>query len=74
MRLSLVLDISKAVVAMYVGVFCVLVSYNNVIDYNTNFQFVQHVLAMDQMKAFLQAIICMDVRSLLRHFTLCFTI
>ena len=52
MRLSLVLDISKAVVAMYVGVFCVLVSYNNVIDYNTNFQFVQHVLAMDQMKAF----------------------
>ncbi len=52
MRLSLVVDISKAVVAIYVGLFCVLVSYNNVIDYNTNYQFVKHVLAMDQMEPY----------------------
>ena len=52
MRLTLILDISKAIVAMYVGLFCLLVGYNNLIDYNTNFQFVEHVMAMDEMKSF----------------------
>ena len=52
MRLSLILDISKAMVAMYVGLFCVLVGYNNIVDYNTNLQFVEHVMAMDQMQSF----------------------
>ena len=33
MRLTLILDISKAIVAMYVGLFCLLVGYNNLIDY-----------------------------------------
>lgn len=52
MKLSLVLDLSKAAVAMYVSLFCLLVGYNNIVDYNTNYQFVEHVLAMDQMKPF----------------------
>ena len=29
------------------GLFCLLVGYNNIVDYDSNFMFVQHVLTMD---------------------------
>ncbi len=41
---------SKGALGMMVGIFCFLVGYNNIIDFNTNFQFVQHVLSMDAME------------------------
>ena len=39
--------LAKACLTMIAGLFCLLVGYNNIIDYNSNFQFVQHVLSMD---------------------------
>ena len=32
--------------------FCLLVGFNNIVDYETNKQFVEHVLAMDTMKPY----------------------
>ena len=29
------------------GLFCLLVGYNNIVDYGSNYMFVQHVLSMD---------------------------
>ena len=37
----------KAMVCFAVALFGLLVAGDNVIDYSTNFQFVQHVLSMD---------------------------
>ncbi|WP_206046800.1 DUF2165 family protein [Mangrovimicrobium sediminis] len=37
----------KALLTALVAVFALLVAANNVTDYNSNFQFVQHVLSMD---------------------------
>ena len=39
--------ILKAVIALSIGVFGLLVGFGNIVDYGTNWQFVQHVLAMD---------------------------
>lgn len=41
------LRIAKALLVAQVGLFAVLVAFNNVTDYNSNFTFVQHVLLMD---------------------------
>ncbi|KZX86211.1 hypothetical protein A3715_16545 [Oleiphilus sp. HI0009] len=43
--------LSKGCVAAAIGIFCFLVGYNNIVDYNTNYQFVEHVLSMDTMEA-----------------------
>ncbi|WP_133406492.1 DUF2165 family protein [Parashewanella tropica] len=41
---------SKALTSGFVGVFCLIVGYNNVVDFNTNYQFIVHVLSMDSME------------------------
>lgn len=41
------LRISKAALVAMVALFALLVAWNNVVDYNSNFQFVRHVLMMD---------------------------
>ncbi|EMQ2878887.1 DUF2165 family protein, partial [Vibrio navarrensis] len=43
MTLQYTHNISKASVGLMVGFFCLLVGYNNIVDYNTNYQFIQHV-------------------------------
>nr|WP_082826297.1 DUF2165 domain-containing protein [Enterobacter sp. ODB01] len=40
----------KGILAISVGAFGLLVAVDNVLDYNTNWQFVQHVLSMDSME------------------------
>ena len=37
----------KAVIALSIGMFGLLTGYGNIVDYDANWQFVQHVLAMD---------------------------
>ena len=37
----------KAVLVAFVGMYFTLVVFNNLTDYNSNYQFVSHVLAMD---------------------------
>jgi predicted small integral membrane protein len=39
--------LAKAIMSLALAGFCLLVAYDNVIDYDTNFAFVQHVLSMD---------------------------
>lgn len=39
--------ISKVALTAAAGAFCLLVGYNNIVDYGSNLMFVQHVLAMD---------------------------
>lgn len=39
--------ICKALLVLMIGGFAALVGYNNIVDYGSNFAFVQHVLAMD---------------------------
>lgn len=41
------LRLSKALLVLLMALFCLLVAFNNILDYGTNFQFVQHVLRMD---------------------------
>jgi len=38
---------SKAVLVLLIGLFASLVAVNNITDYNSNFQFVRHVMSMD---------------------------
>lgn len=40
----------KSMLAISVGAFGLLVAVDNVLDYDTNWQFVQHVLSMDSME------------------------
>ena len=42
-----VLRIAKSLLVAQAGVFSLLVAYNNIVDYGSNYQFVQHVLSMD---------------------------
>lgn len=42
-----IMRIAKAVLVAQVGLFAALVAFNNITDYNSNFNFVQHVLLMD---------------------------
>lgn len=39
--------ISKTFLLMSIAIFCTLVSFGNITDYETNFEFVKHVLMMD---------------------------
>lgn len=39
--------LAKIALVAAAGVFCLLVAYNNIVDYGSNFMFVQHVLSMD---------------------------
>ncbi len=50
MSISRLHRLSKALIGGSIAVFCLLVGYNNIIDFNTNFHFVQHVLSMDAMQ------------------------
>ena len=43
----MVLRLSKCVLLFAVGIFYLLVVFNNTTDYNSNYQFVHHVLMMD---------------------------
>ncbi|WP_019700217.1 DUF2165 family protein [Paracidovorax oryzae] len=38
---------SKALLVLLVALFCLLVGYNNIVDYGSNFEFTRHVLLMD---------------------------
>lgn len=42
---------AKIVMCLTLGAFCLLVAFNNVTDYGTNYVFVQHVLSMDTIPA-----------------------
>ncbi len=42
-----ILQICKIIVCLSLSVFALLVSFNNLADYNSNYLFVQHVLSMD---------------------------
>lgn len=44
--------VSKGMIASAIGFMCLLVSIDNIIDFNSNYQFVQHVLSMDTMKPY----------------------
>lgn len=43
----IVIRISKAFLVLLISLFCLLVGYNNIVDYGSNFNFVQHVMLMD---------------------------
>ncbi len=43
----MLLRVSKTVLVAIVAAFALLVAWNNIIDYGSNFAFVQHVLSMD---------------------------
>ena len=43
----LITRLAKIVMCLVLGGFCMLVAFNNVTDYATNYVFVQHVLSMD---------------------------
>src|SRR4026207_1648583 len=38
---------AKIVMSLALGLFCLLVAFDNVTDYTTNYLFVQHVMSMD---------------------------
>ncbi|WP_407530637.1 DUF2165 family protein [Methylobacterium oryzisoli] len=38
---------SKSVLVLFAALFCLLVGYNNIVDYGSNYLFVQHVMSMD---------------------------
>jgi predicted small integral membrane protein len=39
--------LAKSFLVLLIGLFALLVGVNNVLDYNSNFEFVRHVMAMD---------------------------
>lgn len=39
--------LAKISLTLAAGLFCLLVGYNNIVDYGSNFMFVEHVLSMD---------------------------
>jgi predicted small integral membrane protein len=43
----MIIRASKALLVLFVGLFALLVGMDNIIDYETNFLFVRHVMAMD---------------------------
>lgn len=42
---------AKIIMSSTLGAFCLLVAFNNIADYGTNYVFVQHVLSMDTISA-----------------------
>ena len=47
MNIKIALSVSQTVCVGLVGIFACLVSLNNILDYQSNFEFVKHVLSMD---------------------------
>jgi predicted small integral membrane protein len=45
----------KAVIALSIGLFGLIVGYTNIVDYDSNWQFVRHVLAMDSFEPWFDA-------------------
>ena len=43
----LITRLAKVIMCFALGLFCLLVAFDNVFDYGTNYTFVQHVLSMD---------------------------
>ena len=43
----MIVRLSKALLVLMVGVFALMAGIDNIIDYDTNFAFVQHVMSMD---------------------------
>jgi predicted small integral membrane protein len=43
----LITRLTKVVMCFALGIFCLLVAFDNIFDYGTNYTFVQHVLSMD---------------------------
>ena len=43
----MIVRLAKIMLILSAGIFCLLVGYNNIADYGSNFMFVQHVLTMD---------------------------
>jgi predicted small integral membrane protein len=43
----MLIRLAKAVLVLQIGMFAMLVGVDNIIDYNSNFEFVRHVLSMD---------------------------
>lgn len=43
----LITRLTKVVMCLVLGIFCLLVAFDNIFDYGTNYAFVQHVLSMD---------------------------
>lgn len=43
----MVIRICKSLLVLMIGIFAVLVGYNNIVDYGSNFEFVRHVMGMD---------------------------
>jgi predicted small integral membrane protein len=43
----ILIRLAKIALVVAAGLFCVLVGYNNIVDYSSNYLFVQHVLSMD---------------------------
>jgi predicted small integral membrane protein len=43
----IVIRLAKVMIVGVLGVFALIVAYNNIVDYNSNYQFVKHVLSMD---------------------------
>jgi len=41
----------KAILALSIGLFGLIVGYTNIVDYDSNWQFVRHVLAMDSFES-----------------------
>lgn len=39
--------LAKVILVLSASLFCLIVGYNNIVDYGSNFMFVQHVLSMD---------------------------
>lgn len=48
MTTNIYIRLAKALMVLFFAVFATLVVFGNITDYNTNFQFVTHVLSMDQ--------------------------
>ena len=43
MSLTTTHEISKGIIGLCVGIFCALVGYNNIVDFNSNYQFVLYL-------------------------------
>ncbi|MGI9403953.1 MAG: DUF2165 family protein [Hyphomicrobium sp.] len=43
----MIVRLSKALLVLMIGLFALMVGIHNIIDYDTNFAFVQHVMSMD---------------------------
>lgn len=64
LNLIAIQQLSKATIAFTVGFFCILVGYDNIVDFNTNYAFVKSVLSMDSMEPFFSGSPAMTSRAI----------